>query len=201
MLRSLRLSALVLCFLAFVARADVSLPDFERVELDNGVVLLISEKHDVPLVGLEATIRGGAIQDPEELHGVANLLAGMLEKGAGEEVGEAVELLGVLDCAAPDRGLETDERHVVFLADQQYDTVVELDALEVGKRYVGANAEGQETKKHGGQPKSAQHHVSSPADCSTPTVMLLRRNTPRATVVRSTTVTPCTSSGIENRFS
>ena len=84
MLRSLRLSALVLCFLAFVARADVSLPDFERVELDNGVVLLISEKHDVPLVGLEATIRGGATQDPEGLNGLANLLAGMLEKGAGE---------------------------------------------------------------------------------------------------------------------
>lgn len=83
-MRPLRLSALVLLLFASGVCADVVLPEFERVELDNGVVLLISEKHDVPLVGLEAVIRGGAIQDPAELNGLANLLAGVLEKGAGE---------------------------------------------------------------------------------------------------------------------
>ncbi len=34
--------------------ADVTLPEYERVELANGTVLLLSEKHDVPLVGLRA---------------------------------------------------------------------------------------------------------------------------------------------------
>ncbi len=97
-LRPLRLIVLILCLVASGVRADVSLPEFERVVLDNGVVLLISEKHDVPLVGLEAIIRGGAIEDPEELNGLANLLARMLEKGAGERdaaaFAEAVDAVG-----------------------------------------------------------------------------------------------------------
>ena len=97
-MRPLRLSALVFVLFASGVRADVALPEFERVELDNGVVLLISEKHDVPLVGLEAVIRGGAIQDPAELNGLANLLAGVLEKGAGERdaaaFAEAVDAVG-----------------------------------------------------------------------------------------------------------
>ncbi len=97
-LRTLRLAALTLCLVASGVRADVSLPDFERVVLENGVVLLISEKHDVPLIGLEAIIRGGAIQDPDELNGLANLLARTLEKGAGERdaaaFAEAVDAVG-----------------------------------------------------------------------------------------------------------
>lgn len=97
-MRPLRLSALVLLLFASGVCADVVLPEFERVELDNGVVLLISEKHDVPLVGLEAVIRGGAIQDPAEMNGLANLLAGVLEKGAGERdaaaFAEAVDAVG-----------------------------------------------------------------------------------------------------------
>jgi hypothetical protein len=44
--------------------ADVTLPDYERIELDNGTVLLLSEKHDVPLVGMRAVVRGGSAADP-----------------------------------------------------------------------------------------------------------------------------------------
>ena len=44
--------------------ADITLPDYERVELENGVVLLLSEKHDVPLIGLRAVVRGGSVTDP-----------------------------------------------------------------------------------------------------------------------------------------
>ena len=82
--RILSLAITLLGLVAASAGADVALPEYERVELENGVVLLLSEKHDVPLVGLEAHVRGGAIQDPDGLNGLANLLAGMLEKGAAE---------------------------------------------------------------------------------------------------------------------
>lgn len=107
--RPFRLIVLLLCIVASAARADFSLPEFERVVLDNGVVLLIGEKHDVPLVGLEAIIRGGAIQDPDKLNGLANLLAGTLEKGAGDRdaaaFAEAVDAVGgVLSASA---GLES----------------------------------------------------------------------------------------------
>ena len=73
-----------LLLLAPVSMAtEMSLPDFERVELENGTVLLLAERHDVPLVGLQAIVRGGAIAEPEGRHGLASLLAGVMQKGAG----------------------------------------------------------------------------------------------------------------------
>jgi predicted Zn-dependent peptidase len=64
--------------------AGIELPDHERVVLENGTVLLLSEKHDVPLIGLRAVIRGGASADPVDRGGLANLFAGLLEYGAGK---------------------------------------------------------------------------------------------------------------------
>ena len=82
-----------------VALADgVTLPEAERVVLDNGTILILSENHDVPLIGLEAVIRGGAAADPKGKHGLASLFAGLLEKGAGarssQEFAEAVAAVG-----------------------------------------------------------------------------------------------------------
>lgn len=79
------LAALALMLLAGAAFAQgVTLPDFERIELDNGAVLLLSEEPEVPLVSVSAILRGGAAVDPDGRGGLANLLASLLEKGAGE---------------------------------------------------------------------------------------------------------------------
>lgn len=75
--------ALTLLYGAAFAQG-VTLPDFERIELDNGAVLLLSEKPEVPLVSVTAILRGGAVVDPEGRSGLANLVAGLLEKGAGD---------------------------------------------------------------------------------------------------------------------
>ena len=64
--------------------ADITLPDYERVELENGVVLLLSEKHDVPLIGLRAVVRGGSVTDPAGKAGLTELLATVMQKGAGD---------------------------------------------------------------------------------------------------------------------
>jgi predicted Zn-dependent peptidase len=77
--------ALIIVFVAAGAvAAGIELPAYERVELENGTVLLLSEKHDVPLIGLRAIVRGGAAADPVGQGGLANLFAGLLEHGAGE---------------------------------------------------------------------------------------------------------------------
>lgn len=60
-----------------------TLPDVHHVELENGAVFILHEKRDVPLVGLQAIVRGGAVTDPAGKAGLASLLAGLLEKGAG----------------------------------------------------------------------------------------------------------------------
>ncbi len=78
------LLALALCGLAGASSGqDFSLPERTRVVLDNGVTLVLAEKHEVPLIGIEAVLKGGGITDPEAQAGLSALLAGLLEKGAG----------------------------------------------------------------------------------------------------------------------
>ena len=62
----------------------VTLPAFHRFELDNGTVLLLSDKPEVPMVAMTAILRGGAVADPAGHEGLANLLASLLEQGAGD---------------------------------------------------------------------------------------------------------------------
>jgi predicted Zn-dependent peptidase len=67
----------------------VTLPEHHFVELDNGAVFILSEKRDVPLIGVTALVRGGAAADPDGKSGLSALFAKMLEKGAGERDAEA----------------------------------------------------------------------------------------------------------------
>jgi predicted Zn-dependent peptidase len=61
----------------------VKTPPFQRVQLPNGAVLLLVERHDVPLIAFNALLRGGAMTDPADRFGTSSLLVGLLEKGAG----------------------------------------------------------------------------------------------------------------------
>ena len=78
--------------------ADIRLPDYERIVLDNGTVLLLNEKRDVPIIGMHVAIRSGSASDPADHAGMASLLADLLQKGAGErdaaEFAEAVARVG-----------------------------------------------------------------------------------------------------------
>jgi len=107
--------------------AGVTLPDFERVELANGTVLLLSEKPDVPLVAVTAILRGGAVVDPEGRGGLASLLASLLEKGAGDrdaaQFAEAIDATGGMLSSRAD--LETITVSGNFLA-RDVDLMVEL---------------------------------------------------------------------------
>jgi zinc protease len=62
----------------------VRVPQHERLSLGNGVTLILMPRRDVPLVAFNALLRGGALGDPASRPGVASLMAGLLEKGAGE---------------------------------------------------------------------------------------------------------------------
>lgn len=83
---------------AVAAGNGVKVPPFERVQLGNGAVVLLMERHDVPLIAFSAVLRGGAITDPDDSSGLASLLAGLLQKGAGTrdavEFAEAVASVG-----------------------------------------------------------------------------------------------------------
>jgi predicted Zn-dependent peptidase len=59
----------------------VHVPAHERVVLPNGITLLVVPSHDVPLISFHAVFRGGPLGDAKP--GVASLVAGLLDKGAG----------------------------------------------------------------------------------------------------------------------
>lgn len=70
--------------LAKAGDSGVRVPPFERVQLNNGAVLLLMERHDVPLIAFNAVMRGGALTDPAQQSGMSQLLVHLLEKGAGK---------------------------------------------------------------------------------------------------------------------
>jgi predicted Zn-dependent peptidase len=76
----------------------VKIPPLLRFELDNGVRVLLLPRHDVPLLAVEALVRGGSRLDPPGHAGVASVAAEMLTRGAGErnayEFAESVEGAG-----------------------------------------------------------------------------------------------------------
>ena len=78
-----------------VAAKGVTLPEFERLELDNGTVLILVYKPDVPLVSVSATLLGGAVTDPDGMNGLASLFAELIMKGAGER--DAAQFAEVVD--------------------------------------------------------------------------------------------------------
>lgn len=87
------------CMAINVHAADaVRVPPYQRVVLANGATLLLMERHDVPLIAFQATLRGGAITDASDKFGTANLLAQLLMKGAGKrnalQFAEAVAQVG-----------------------------------------------------------------------------------------------------------
>jgi zinc protease len=67
----------------------VRVPRHERLSLGNGAALILVPRRDVPLVAFNAILRGGALGDPSLRPGVASLVAGLLEKGAGEHTAYA----------------------------------------------------------------------------------------------------------------
>lgn len=105
-MRTLKLSAawLLCCglfscvFSLRVEAAGVHVPNYERMVLPNGATLLLMERHNVPLIGFHALLRGGASVDEPEKAGATSLLADLLNKGAGKrdalQFAEAIESAG-----------------------------------------------------------------------------------------------------------
>ena len=69
-----------------------SFPTFERRTLGNGMALIVSPVHKLPLVTVVAVIEAGAACDPAGREGLAGLVAQMLPEGTASLDGEALSL-------------------------------------------------------------------------------------------------------------
>src|SRR5437588_2982580 len=75
-----------------------TLKDAQRVELPNGMVLLLFENHRLPLFVAKAMVRHTAILEPEEKSGLAMLTGSLLDEGtakhSGPQIAETIENVG-----------------------------------------------------------------------------------------------------------
>jgi len=70
----------------------------EREVLPNGLVLLVFEKHELPIVAVSMLVQGGSTLDPPEKPGVANVVAQLMTQGtktrSAPQISEAIEYVG-----------------------------------------------------------------------------------------------------------
>ena len=76
-------------------------PAWTKSRLANGADLIVSEKHDLPLVSLTITFLGGSNQfDPPNRTGMGSLTAAMMSEGTrtrdGDALSNALQLLGTV---------------------------------------------------------------------------------------------------------
>jgi zinc protease len=117
---------------ATVAAPGVKVPAHERIVLSNGMTLIVMPRHDIPLISFNAVLKGGESAAAPGKSGVASLVAGLLEKGAGKRDAfafvDAVEGVGGTFNAAA--GPESIAIRGQFLArDQQLMLELLADAL------------------------------------------------------------------------
>lgn len=70
----------------------------EREVLDNGIILLHSEKTALPIVTVVVAIKSGSVVEPPEKSGLANLTADLLNEGtkarSSKQISDAIEFVG-----------------------------------------------------------------------------------------------------------
>lgn len=77
---------------------DFDLPEPERHELPNGLVIYIMEDRELPLISISASIRTGAYLEPEGKEGLAELTGAVMRTGgtealSGDEIDEKLEFV------------------------------------------------------------------------------------------------------------
>lgn len=110
--------ACALLLAAAPARAepgDVKLPVAERTVLANGATVLLVPRRETPLISLVAQLRGGALGDPAGKDGTAQLLASLIQKGAGTR--DAAAFAEAIESAGGELGAAAGVEHLTVAAD------------------------------------------------------------------------------------
>src|SRR5690606_16127555 len=73
-------------------------PPFQEATLRNGVRLIVVERNDLPVLSISLSVPGGSYYEPRGKSGLADMVAGLLTKGAdnrsANEIAEAIESVG-----------------------------------------------------------------------------------------------------------
>ncbi len=97
---------ILLCLVLGPHAAAIADMKLQRTTLPNGLVLVTSEQHALPIVSVRLLIRAGSRYDPSHQHGLANLTSRLLTRGTqtrdAMSIGDLIESLGAhlwADCS------------------------------------------------------------------------------------------------------
>ncbi len=132
---------------------QLRVPAWTKATLSNGATLIVSERHDLPLVSFAITFLGGANQfEPQARRGLAAMTTSMLTEGTatktGDQLSDALQLLGTnvsanvggeegaMGFVSTARNLEAT---LAILSDMMLNSTFPADALERlrGRTLVG----------------------------------------------------------------
>lgn len=113
------------------APGGFDLPRYTRLVMPNGLVVLLMEHHEAPVVNVRLTVRTGASSDPRGKEGLASLTAELLKAGtasrSAQQIAADVDFVGgTLDTAAD---FDTTTVSTQFLArdvDRQLDVLSDV---------------------------------------------------------------------------
>lgn len=110
------------------APLQFSLPQTQRVVMENGIVLHILENHELPVVNIQALVKTGTMYDPEGRAGVAELTAYVMRTGGTVKL-SSTEIDSRLDfmAASASIGMTIDSAQVNFsILNENLDKGLEL---------------------------------------------------------------------------
>lgn len=84
MMATVRPRLAALAGLALLAAAPAQALEIQGLKSPGGAVFWLVEEPSIPIVALEISFAGGARLDPENRAGLANMMAGLIDEGAGD---------------------------------------------------------------------------------------------------------------------
>ena len=109
--RSMFVALVAVFAFSSAAAADIKLPAYQTITLDNGATLLLMPRKDVPLVAANVAVRGGTLADATGKEGTADLLGEMLSQGAGTR--DALAFAQAVDGAGGNLGFGSSREAIV----------------------------------------------------------------------------------------
>jgi zinc protease len=96
-----RNSVLILVFLLiaqFAGSGYAAEPLGKRIALENGMILLLAEKHDIPVVTMNMAIKAGSTSEPGDEPGLASITASLLTQGTtkrtASQINREIDFIG-----------------------------------------------------------------------------------------------------------
>lgn len=98
-IRSGRISLISILFCLFIITPPAyAAPLGKRIVIENGMVVLLAEKHTIPSISINMLIKAGQLSEPSDKTGLASLTASLLTEGTrkrtSSQIAEEIEFVG-----------------------------------------------------------------------------------------------------------